>query len=117
MPIVQRFISAYKLWHSYRSSIPKQSRFTLGAKIDTLFIDTLELFYIASYLGKEEKLIALQKTNTKLDVLKFFLQISWELSVFDTKKYAELSQSLEEIGRMLGGWKRGLESKLSPPKG
>lgn len=107
----------YKLWHHYRNTIPKQSRFTLGTKIDTLFIDILELFYIASYLGKTEKLTVLQKTNGKLDVLKFFLQISWELKILDTKKYIELSQALDQVGKMLGGWKRGLESKLSPPKG
>ena len=116
LPIIQRCITTYKLWHHYRNSIPKQSRFTLGTKIDTLFLDTLELFFVASYAGKDQKLPLLQKTNSKLDILKFFLQISWELKILDTKKYTELSHSIGEIGRMLGGWKRGIESKLSPPK-
>ena len=80
-------------------------------KIDGLLLDTLELLFVASYLGKGEKLPLLHRAQSKLDILKFFLQIGWELKVLDTKKYAELSQALEEIGRMLGGWKRGLESK------
>lgn len=51
----------------------------------------------------------------KLDLLKFFLQIGWENKLIDTKKYAVLSEDMNEVGRMLGGWKNGLETKL-PPK-
>ena len=101
----------YKLWNTYRDNITKQSRFTLGSKIDTLFLDALELLFIAGYLNKDQKLPVLQKANGKLDLLKFFLQIAWELKLFDTKKYAELSKLLDEIGRMLGGWRKGIESK------
>jgi hypothetical protein len=32
--------------------------------------------------------------------------------MIDTKRYISLSEKLEEIGRILGGWKRGLETKL-----
>ena len=115
LPILQRFIAAYKLWYHYRNSIPKQSRFTLGTKVDTLFLDALEILFTAGYLGKHEKLPLLHKANSKLDVLKFFLQIGWELKVLDTKKYAELSHALNEVGKMLGGWRRGLESKTPAP--
>lgn len=111
MPIIQRFVAVYKLWDGFRNNISKQSRYTLGAKIDTLFLDTIELLFTASYLNKEQKQPVLQKANGKLDLLKFFLQIAWELKLLDTKKYAELSKSLDEIGRMLGGWRKGIESK------
>lgn len=111
LPIIQRFVAVYKLWNELRNNIAKQSRFTLGAKLENLFLDTMELLFIASYLGKEQKLPVLQKANSKLDLLKFFLQIAWEVKVLDTKKYIELSGALDEIGRMLGGWRKGLESK------
>lgn len=111
LSIIQKFIAVYKLWNAAHNNIPKQSRFTLGAKIDAFFLDTIELLFIASYLGKEEKVPILRKASTKLDLLKFFLQIAWELRVLDTKIYTDLSQSLDEIGRMLGGWRRGLQNK------
>lgn len=101
----------YKLWHIFRNNISKQVRFTLGAKIDILFLDTLELLFTASYLGKNEKLPILQKAQSKLDLLKFFLQIAWELKALDGKKYILLSEHLIEIGKMLGGWRKGLEPK------
>ncbi len=111
MPIIQKFISAYKLWHVFRNHIPKQSRFTIGAKIENLFLDTIELLFIASYLSKEQKLPILQKANGKLDILKFFLQVAWELKTLDTKKYTQISEALNEIGKMLGGWIKGIENK------
>ena len=95
MPIIQRFIAVYKLWDEFKNNFPKKSRYTIGAKIDSLFLDTIELLFIASYLGKEQKQPVLQKANGKLDLLKFFLQITWELKVLDTKKYTELSKSLD----------------------
>ena len=106
----------YKLWNAIRNNIPKQSRFTLGAKIDALFLDTIEFLFIASYLAKEQKLPVLQRANSRLDLLKFFLQIGWELKLVDTKKYSVLSESLDEIGRMLGGWMRGLQKETPPQK-
>ncbi len=47
----------------------------------------------------------------KLDALKFLLRVSWEIKALDNQKYAVLSERLFEIGKMLGGWKRGLDAK------
>lgn len=104
-------MGVYKVWDELRNNFPKKSRFTLGTKVDTLFLDTLEFLFVAGYLGKEQKIPVLQKANSRLDILKFFLQIAWELKTLNTEKYAALSQDLDTIGRMLGGWRKGLESK------
>ena len=111
MSIIQKFVETYKLWDEFKNHFPKKSRYTLGAKIDTLFIDTIELLFIASYLGKEQKLPYLQKAGGKLDLLKFFLQIAWELKAIDNNKYIILSRQLDEIGKMIGGWIRGIQNK------
>jgi len=65
--------------------------------------------FIAGYLNKEQKLPVLQKSSGKLDLLKFFLQMSWEMKILDNKKYILISGHLDEIGKMLGGWLRGLQ--------
>ena len=111
LPIIGRFILIYKLWHEFLPNFSKTSRYTLGFKIDSYFLETLEAIFIASYLRREQKIPYLQKAIVKLDLLKFFLQISWEIKALDNKKYIALSEPLHEIGRMLGGWKKGLESK------
>ena len=55
----------------------------------------------------------LNKAITKLDVVKFFAQLAWESKLIPTEKYSHLLASLEEIGRQLGGWKKGLQKKTS----
>lgn len=76
----------------------------MGEKVDSLFLETLELVFAAQYLTPAQKLLMLQKTNTKFDSLKFFLQLLWETKGISTKQYAMLSEQLGEIGKMLGGW-------------
>jgi hypothetical protein len=109
--LVQKFVAVYKLWQEYRDHFPKKSRLSLGEKIDSLFIEVIELLFMASYLGKQEKLPYLQKAARKLDVLKFFFYVSWEIGALDNKKYTDISEHLNEIGRMLGGWIRGIQTK------
>lgn len=113
--VLTRLKTVYQLWQGVVPHIPKIHRYTFGGKIDTLFLDTLEFLFRAQYAKPEQKLQYLTAVIAKTDSLKFFLQIGWENKLLDQKRYLNLSQELQEIGRMLGGWKKGLESKL-PPK-
>lgn len=114
IPIITHLIITYKLWHSYLPDVPKSPRYTLGTKIDGSLVETAELLFVASYLGKEQKLPYLQKAAGQLDLVKFFLQILWEIQALDNKKYITLSEKLDEIGRMLGGWIRQLSNNAPP---
>lgn len=104
LPIITKFSSAYKLWHSYLVHLPRLTRFTLGIKIDAYFVEGLELSLLAGYAPKEAKSAYIRKLSAKLDCLKFFLKILWELKSLDNKKYITLSSQLAEIGKMIGGW-------------
>jgi len=103
---LQKLIAAYKVWQEYPRHFPKDLRYTLGGKIDSLFIDIIESIFMASRLIREQKLPYLQRASLKLDTLKFFLQITWENKVLDNKKYIAISNHLTEIGRMIGGWQK-----------
>ena len=92
-------------------NFPRTERFTLGQKICQLILEVIELSFIASYQPLDAKIITLSKTISRLDILKLFLQIAWENKLIPTEKYIEMSSKLQEIGRMLGGWKKGLLSK------
>lgn len=113
IPIVQKLVAGYKVWHHGLQNLPRLSRYTLGAKIDTLYCDTLELLLLAGYTQRERKLVIVERASTKLDALKFFLQTAWELKVIDTKKYTLLASPLVEVGKMLGGWRKQL-TKTAP---
>jgi len=92
-------------------NFPKTERFSLGQKISQTFLEVLELTFTASYLSFEQKIVLLTKASSRLDILKFFVQLAWEGKLISTEKYIELSKKLEEIGRMIGGWRKGLLQK------
>jgi len=75
-------------------------------------LETSELLFISAHSSRENKLPILEKANIKLDLAKFFLQIAWQLKVLDNRKFIQISAELEEVGRMLGGWKNELKKKL-----
>ncbi|MFA4942141.1 MAG: four helix bundle protein [Patescibacteria group bacterium] len=106
--------SAYSLWFQTLAEFPKVYRYNLGGKIEGYFLLLLESLFIASYLSKEKKIAQLSIVVLKLDNLKFFLQLAWENKCISNDKYSVLSENLNEIGRMVGGWKRGLEKQNSP---
>ncbi len=104
LPILSHLVNCYKVWYELFVHIPKSSKYTLGEKIDALFLETIELIFIAQYTKMEQKPIVLQKANTKFDLLKFLLQILWDIKAISTNQYGLLSEKLNEIGKMLGGW-------------
>ena len=104
LSLIQKLVKIYKLWQDYLYNFPKTSRYTLGAKIDNLFIETTENIIKAGYADKAEKIIFQKRASAKLDLLKFFLQVAWEIDSLENKKYITLSEKLNEVGRMLGGW-------------
>ncbi len=116
IPVVLKLKDTYTLWQSYLTNFPKQNRYTLGNKIDNVFLLAIEYCFLASYASKDTKLVHLERCISRVDLLKLLLQLAWEIRALDTKKYTVLSEQLQEVGRMLGGWRKGLEKKNSPPE-
>ena len=83
----------------------------MGRKIDGAFVDILELVFTAGYLSRDRKLPYIQKAIGKVDLLKFLLQVAWEVKDLETKKYAAVSEPLHEISKMLVGWMRNVEAR------
>jgi len=106
LPVLQRLIFSYKLWHSYWVHFDKLTKFSLGSKIDSLFLETIQNIFVASCRPQTQRGPYINKASDTFDILKFILQVAWELGSLDNKKYIALSQPLSEVGRMLGGWQR-----------
>ena len=113
---MERIKSAYLLWHEYHSTLPKIHRYSLGNKIDNLYIESLEAVSAAAFLAREEKMPYVRLSARKVDTIKLLLMILWETKSLDTKKYAVLSERMAEIGKMLGGWSGQLKKQNSPAR-
>ncbi|MBU1083359.1 four helix bundle protein [Patescibacteria group bacterium] len=104
LPLLQKLKDVYILWHGYHNTLPKTHRYSLGKKVDDLFTATIGVIAGASFLPRNEKTPYVKLAIRKLDTLKIFLLILWETKSLDNKKYVALSNPLDEVGKMLGGW-------------
>lgn len=99
-----KLTDAYKMWHECFKHLPRLTRYSLGMKIDNLFTEIIEVTLLARYAPREQKAVMINKASSRLDALKYFLQVAWEIKALDHKKYASLTAPLREVGKMYGGW-------------
>lgn len=88
--------------------IAKSSRFTIGTRIEQVFLELLEQTYIAYFSSKEQKASKVNECILTLDVLKFLISVAWEGKIISNRHFEDLAQKLEEAGRMFGGWQKQL---------
>ena len=48
----------------------------------------------------------------KIDTIKILMMVLWETKSLDSKKYIALSDQIDAIGKMLGGWNGQLAKSL-----
>lgn len=103
------------LLYSYTQIFPKKDRFALGQKCENLTLDLLESLLVANSKIDKEKLPFLYDIDVKLNILQTIIRVCYDVQAVDQKKYILLQESLEEIGRMLGGWIKSLKPKKGNP--
>lgn len=98
------------LWISIVQHVPKQQRYTIGVRIENTFLDLLQLAYVAYFSAHERKQEKVGLCILKLDTLKLFVHTAWEAKLISHGQYEQLAEKLDEIGKMLGGWKKNLDN-------
>lgn len=93
---------------NFVAHIPKGSRYTIGLRIENKFLDLLEIAYTAYFSEKSKKAEKISECIFILDIIKFFISIAWEGKLLSNKQYEGIALKLNEIGKMLGGWKKSL---------
>lgn len=115
--VLVRAKEAYRVWHRSIAHLTRIDRYTIGTKIDDSFLSLLELIFRGCFAyDKFEKLSLVSRAIATSDLLKFFLQIGWEHKTLDHKTYGALILLLDEVGRMLGGWRKSLAEKTPTRK-
>jgi len=109
LPILHRIFEFYKLAYQYTQLFPKKDKYTLGQEINSLILEILELVFLTANSRVEEKYNILQKASGKIDLLKILVRLAKEVKALDNKKYIQLQQKLQEIGKMIGGWIRSIK--------
>ena len=104
----------YLVWFQAYQTLPKTHRYTLGGRIDALFIEIIEAISTASFTQRTEKLPYLRIAIRKLDTTKVLLLVLWETKSIQNNAYLLISEKLEGIGKMLGGWYGNVTKSNAP---
>jgi hypothetical protein len=94
------------------ASLPKSQRFTFGERLDRLTLDCLELAIEAIYASPPDKPAPLRRMNQNLEKLRVFWRLVCDRGWISQQQLLFVSQRLEEIGRMVGGWLKQVERKV-----
>jgi hypothetical protein len=89
------------------NKFPRSQKFVLGDRIETLFLEILELLIEANY--SHDKIGFLNEANLKLEKARYLVRIAKELHYLNINAYEFSSRSINEIGKMIGGWRRGIK--------
>ncbi len=92
-------------------NLPRTERFGVGLRVDVLFLDLLELLRKATYSPVPQKINLLEECLGKTDSLRFFIQLMWETRLIPNDQFTVLGNEIENIGKMIGGWKKGMVTK------
>lgn len=93
------------------ASLPKSHRFTFGERVDRLTLDCLELALEAIWSPPPAKAAPLRRLNLHLEKLRVFWRLICDRRWISQQQLLFVSQKLDEIGRMIGGWLKQVEQK------
>lgn len=110
IPIFKKTYDLYKEFHSLRATVPKKDRYTIWQSCEGYLLEVIECIVTASQLMKSTKLPSLERASLKLNMTRIFVRLMKDTKVLDGKHYLAFQASLDEIGRMLGGWIRSTKA-------
>ena len=100
------------LWScNHTSKFPRNHRFVLGERIERNLYGLLETLIAAEYTKNRQRL--LEDANLSLEVLRFQMRLAKDLQCLKVESYAFAARSIDEIGRLIGGWLRSRARKMT----
>jgi 23S rRNA-intervening sequence protein len=89
---------------------PRSHKFTVGDRIETLALDVLEALIEATYT--RDRAQHLRRANLGIEKLRFLLRLAADLKLLDRRRYEHAARTLDETGRLIGGW---IKAHAAPP--
>ncbi len=91
---------------------PQRQKFLLGDRIQTTALDTLEALIEATYSRNRGSILA--TINIRLSKLRLLFRLANELRLIDRRRYEHAARSIDEIGRLVGGWMKAQRGQAAP---
>ncbi len=83
---------------------PRSYRFTVGERLTGNGLDLLMLLVEAAYTQSKEDL--LEQASRKVNGTRYLIRLAKDLHLLSLEAYEFAATNLDEIGRMVGGWRK-----------
>ena len=90
------------------AKFPKNARFTFAQRLENLGLDIIEDLVDARFCPRDERTAILQRIDRRLNRLRVLLRLANTQRLLDHRGYESLARSVDELGRMVGGWRKSL---------
>jgi len=110
------FIKCYEMmvWLLGRTAkFPKNQRFLLARRMEDCALDLYEDLATAARTNGAKATAALEAADCTLGKLKVHNRLSKDLGLLAFNQYEYLAKALDEVGRLLGAWRKR-QSRGSP---
>ena len=104
LPIFQKAYDLTIVIYRCTSKFRREYKYTLGAKLKETIIEFLDWVIRAN--SERDKTPALKEADMRLERLRIYVRLGHDLEVIGIKKYEILCRNMDELGRMIGGWKK-----------
>jgi four helix bundle protein len=102
LPVFVKWMDFLKWLLHTTEKFPKSVRFTFTSRITNLALDMVEDLTEARYT--KHKLKHLRDANLRLEKLRMLIRISYEEKYIPHQGYKHAMYSINEVGKMIGGW-------------
>jgi hypothetical protein len=86
------------------AAMPRAHQFTLGDRIYSQSLDLVTTLTQASF--SRDKSRALETASGRVNSLRILLRLAKDIQLFSFDAYTYATGLLDEIGRMIGGWRK-----------
>jgi len=110
LPIILKNYDVYKSIFDINNHLEKRHRYSLGNSLENTILVILENLIMAKNAPKPLKSAYLIKASAQQEIAILKLRLILELRLANETKIFQTQAKLAEIGRMLGGWLKSLNS-------
>lgn len=106
-PVAVAKVYDFVLWLLPKvENFPRAHRFTVGERLTASGLDLMTTLVEAAY--SRDKGDLLQQANRKINSTRYLLRLAKDLKLMSIDSYGFSAEKLDEIGRMVGGWRKAV---------
>ncbi len=109
--MLEKVRALYKEWIPVHRKIPRTEKFGIGMRTDSTILDLLIILRRTGFASGDRKIAMLESAIGKIDDTRFLFQLLWDTHLISNDQFILFGQKIEEIGRDVGGWRKGILAK------